>query len=166
MMTKTYSTRSCMVGTVKKSTETIWPTLFRRNVIQVCDGFPVFLGIKRDTVRSEILNPSFFSSPWTRGAPHVGLAVTMVWMSFRISEPVRGRPRCFLWDNFRQYRLNRSRCQEVTVSGFTNIKADFQSCQIMYRPIQNHRSRLFSFGRGTLCLKTASCCRRAAFSKA
>ena len=53
------------------------------------------LGIQRDTVRSEILTPSFFSSPWTRGVPHVGLAVAMVWMSFRISERVLGRPGCF-----------------------------------------------------------------------
>ena len=48
-----------------------------RNVIQVCDGFPVIFGIKRETVRSEILNPNFFSSPCIRGAPHVGLAVDM-----------------------------------------------------------------------------------------
>jgi hypothetical protein len=64
-------------------------------------------------------------------APHVGLAVAMVWMSFLISERVRGRPGCLGWDNFHQYRRNRSRCQEVTVSGCTNINADFQSCQIM-----------------------------------
>jgi hypothetical protein len=66
-----------MVATVKKSIETIWPTWFRRNAIQVCDGFPVFFGIKRETVRSEILNPNFFSSPCIRGAPHIGLAVDM-----------------------------------------------------------------------------------------
>src|SRR5262245_21395805 len=59
---------------------------------QFCDGFPGFLGIKRDTVRSEILNPSFFSSPCTRGAPHVGFARAMLWMSVRTSERVRGRP--------------------------------------------------------------------------
>src|SRR6516225_6814316 len=50
------------------------------------------LGHQRDTVRSEILNPSFFSSPCTRGAPHVGLAVAIVWTSLRISEHVRGLP--------------------------------------------------------------------------
>src|SRR5262249_37015003 len=41
------------------------------------------------------------------------------------------------------------RCQEVTVSGGTIIKPDFQSCQIKWGRIQNNRSRLFSFGRGT-----------------
>jgi hypothetical protein len=41
-----------------------------------------------------------------------------------------------------------------------------QPCQIMYRPIQNNRSRLFTFGRGTLRLNTASCWRSAAFSNA
>src|SRR6516165_6746086 len=73
---------------------------------------------------------------------------------------------CLDWDNFHQYRLHRLRCQEVTVSGCTIINADFQSCQIMYRPIQNNRSRLFSFGRGTLRFNTANCWRKAAFSKA
>ena len=53
---------------------------------------------------------------------------------------------------------------KVAVSGRTNIKANFQSCQIMYRPIQNNRSRLLSFGRGTLRLHTASWWRCAAFS--
>jgi hypothetical protein len=90
----------------------------------------------------------------------------MVWMSFLISERVLGRPVRFGWDKFRQYRLNRSRCQHVTVSGRTNIKADFQSCQTMYRPIQNNRSRLLSFGRGTLRLNTTSWWRSAAFSNA
>ena len=45
------------------------------------DGLPVFLGIQRDTVRSEIVNPSFFNSPCMRGAPHVGLAFAMVWQA-------------------------------------------------------------------------------------
>src|SRR5262249_40970882 len=81
--------------------------------------------MSRDTVRSEISNPSFFSSPCTRGAPQVGLADAMVWTSFRISERIRGRPGCLGWDNFHQYRLKRSRCQDVTVSGCTILNADF-----------------------------------------
>src|SRR5215831_12365309 len=45
--------------------------------------------------------PQFFSSPCTRGAPHVGFARAMLWMSVRTSERVPGRPG-FGWDNFHQ----------------------------------------------------------------
>jgi small subunit ribosomal protein S21 len=44
----------------------------------------------------------------------------MVWMSFRISEPVLGRPGCFGWDNFHQYRLNRFCCQLVAFQDYYN----------------------------------------------
>jgi hypothetical protein len=68
-----------MLVTSKASDECNAPT----PVIQVCDTFPVFFGMRRNTVRSEILNPSFFNSPCIRGAPQIGLAFDMVWMSFR-----------------------------------------------------------------------------------
>jgi hypothetical protein len=67
----------------------------RRNGKEIhrCDGFTVIvkkylpapscfriLGafrVQRETVRSEILNPSFSNSPWMRGAPQVGFSATM-----------------------------------------------------------------------------------------
>lgn len=70
----------------------------------------------------------------------VGFAAAMVRINSRISEPVRGRPGCFGWDNPHQYRLKRRRCQEITVSGRTMSNADFQSCQIIRKLIQNSRS--------------------------
>jgi len=54
------------VGTVKKSIETSSPMWLSRNVLQVCDGGFLLLGIQRETVRSEISMPSFNSScHWT-----------------------------------------------------------------------------------------------------
>ena len=55
----------------------------------------------------------------TRDAPHNGLAADMVLISLRISEFTRGRPDPFGCDNLHQYRLNRLRCHEITVSGLT-----------------------------------------------
>ena len=76
--TKTNKTLNSTVGTVKKSTETRLPTWLSRNVRQVCDG-----GVRRrtrylETVAWEISRPSFWSSPWIRGAPHRGLASAIV----------------------------------------------------------------------------------------
>jgi hypothetical protein len=45
-----------------------------------------------ETVRSEISNPSFNSSPWMRGAPQVGFSLAMVWMALRRSRAVIGLP--------------------------------------------------------------------------
>src|SRR5262245_48399558 len=108
-----------MVGTVKKSIDTTCPTWFRRNVIHACEGFLPFLGINRETVRSEISNPSLSSSPCTRGAPHNEFTAAMFLTSLRISELTRGRPGPVGNDNCRQYRLNRLRCHAITVSGRT-----------------------------------------------
>lgn len=40
-------------------------------------GFRVARRTQRETVRSEITNPSICSSPWMRGAPQVGLSATI-----------------------------------------------------------------------------------------
>ena len=113
-----------------------------------------FFGISRETVRSEISNPSFSNSPWIRGAPHSGFAAAIVRTQLRISALTDGRPGAFDCDNRRQYRLNRWRCQEITISGRTIISADFQSFQIILNPIQNSRSRPRSLGRLTSRLNT------------
>ncbi len=155
--TSTNNTLNCSVGTVKKSMETNWPTWLVRKVFHVWDGSLFCFGIKRETVRSEISTPSFRSSPWIRGAPQSGLAAAMVVIRLRISALNRGRPGPFGCDNLYQYRLNRLRCHEITVSGRTIIKADFQSFQIALSPIQKIRSRRRNLGLLMSLLKTANC---------
>src|SRR3954454_23990524 len=63
---KTINTNSILmviVGTVKKSIDTIWPTWLRRKVLQVWWGGRVSPRRMRDTVRSEMAMPSILSSP-------------------------------------------------------------------------------------------------------
>jgi hypothetical protein len=59
------------------------------------------------------------------------------------------RPGPFGCDNLHQYRLKRLRCQEITVSGRTTIRADFQFAQIVRKLIQNRRSHRCNLGRLT-----------------
>ena len=65
-----------------------------------------------------------------------------------------------------QYRLNPQRCQRMTVSGFTMTRTLSQSVQILRNSTQNSRSTFESRGRFTERRRTASCCRRATFSRA
>ena len=68
--------------------------------------------------------PSLRSSPWILGAPHNGLATPIWRTSWRISTVTAGRPqRCF--DFRRQYDLNPTRCQRITVSGRTIASASY-----------------------------------------
>ena len=110
--------------------------------------------------------PSFASSPCTRGAPQSGLALLMFRISSRISGATPGRPglRRRLFQV--QYRLNPQRCQRMTVSGFTMTRTLSQSVQILRNSTQNPRSTFESRGRFTERRSTASCCRRATFSRA
>ena len=65
-----------------------------------------------------------------------------------------------------QYRLNPQRCQRTTVSGFTMARTLSQSVQILRNSTQNSRSTFESRVRFTERRRTASCCRRATFSRA
>jgi hypothetical protein len=87
MMKKQYSTPNRIVGTVKKSIAAMASQWFRRKASQ---RFPRsgFLGtrfIHLETVRSEMSNPSMTSSPWMRGARHVGFSATMRKINSRTS---------------------------------------------------------------------------------
>jgi hypothetical protein len=59
-----------------------------------------------------------------------------------------------------------ARCQDTTVSGLTKMSASAQSDYSRRSVVQKSRSARLSLGRGCFLLKTASCCRRAAASKA
>ncbi len=95
-----------------------------------------------------------------------GLALLMFRISSHISGATPGRPglRRRLFQV--QYRLNPQRCQRTTVSGFTMTRTLSQSVQILRNSTQNPRSTFESRGRFTERRRTASCCRRATFSRA
>ena len=118
------------------------------------------------TAAWEMEMPSFASSPCMRGAPQRGLALLMFRISSRISGATPGRPglRRRLFQV--QYRLNPQRCQRMTVSGFTMTRTLSQSVQILRNSTQNSRSTFESRSRFTERWRTASCCRRATFSRA
>jgi hypothetical protein len=126
----------------------------------------LLLGIHRETVRSEMLMPSFRSSPCTRGAPHRMLAFAILRMSSRISRSFPGRPGRLLRDRRVQYAANLFRCQRTTVSGFTMTNVSLQRDQARDKSSQKTRSALRSLGRGCCRFMIASCWRRARFSRA
>src|SRR5260370_24154147 len=74
-----------MVGTVKKSIDTVVFTWFSRKVRHVCEG-----GFRRRTMYlltlvSPTSMPSLRSSPCMRGAPHSGFSRLILPISLRIS---------------------------------------------------------------------------------
>jgi hypothetical protein len=67
---------------------------FRRNAVQRSTepaGAGRF-GMYRCTVRSATWKPSMRSSPWIRGAPHVGFSNAMRLTRSRTSDAIGGRP--------------------------------------------------------------------------
>ena len=61
----------------------------------------------RETVRSEMVMPSIFSSPWIRGARQSGLAAAIRSISWRISAAMAGPPRTAVM-------RSRQSCPELT----------------------------------------------------
>src|SRR5260370_23935761 len=81
-----------MLGSVKKSIDTVVFTWFSRKVRHVCEG-----GFRRRTMYlltlvSPISMPSFRSSPWMRGAPQIGFSRLILRISLRISFDTGGAP--------------------------------------------------------------------------
>jgi hypothetical protein len=70
------------------------------------------------------------SSPWIRGAPHVGFSATIWKINSRISFGVCFLPTC-LWtlEISLQYIRKPARCQRTTVSGVTTRRACFHPDQ-------------------------------------
>jgi len=92
-------------------------------------------------------NPSFWSSPWTLGAPQLGFSCAKRRISARISAvdfglPPRAR------DRHLQKSRNPFRCQPTTVCGFTTTRTSAQRDQIRRKAVQNSRSSGFNRGRG------------------
>ena len=154
------------VETVKKSMAKLLCMWLVKNVRQVWDGglASMCFFIMFDTVFSETVIPSFWSSPWMRGAPQSGLAFAISMTSFRISWSIGGLPSTLFRDLCVQYSLNPFLCQWMTVSGCTMIREDFHPDQIFDSQTQKMRSRLRILGCFIDLLNTASCCRNARFS--
>ena len=91
-----------------------------------------------------------------RGAPQSGFS-RLIWrISFRVSWETGGRPGR-PWRTFQvQNSLKPLRCQEITVSGFTMIRADRQSLHNCDKRAQKNRSAAVNFGRFTEHCKTLS----------
>src|SRR5215469_15685227 len=116
-------------------------------------------------VRSEMSNPSLSSSPWIRGAPHVGFSATMRKIRSRTSLLIGFLPTGFRVREIQfQYSRKPVRCQRTTVCGVTRINDLFQPDQTLRRMTQNSLSTELSRGRGRLACRASSCCRRARFS--
>ena len=119
----------------------------------------------RETVRSDISNPSFRSSPWILGAPQVLFSSTICRIRVWTSLLILGLPVFFDWERNRQNRRKPARCQETTVSGLTMIRAFVHAGQSRRSRIPKSLSHFFYFGRGFLRLRTLSCWRKAKISR-
>jgi hypothetical protein len=111
-------------------------------------------------VLSETSKSSIESSPWIRGAPHVGFSATILKIRSRTSFEIRFLPNTWrALEIARQQRANPARCDRATVSGVTMIRACFQSDQNLRARIQKCLSNKLGLGLGFLRLNAASCCR-------
>ena len=72
--------------------------------------------------------PSFSSSPWIRGAPHM-LTLAMRLMSLQISGSMPGRPPLARLRQA-QYLRKPARCHLITVAGLTMTSDSFQRAQV------------------------------------
>ena len=122
--------------------------------------------IQREMVRSETSKPSIRSSPWMRGAPHIGFSTTIRKINSRTSFEVCLLPTCTrTLEISLQYIRKPARCQRTTVSGVTTMRASFHPDQNRLTVTQKSLSTNASRGRGRRRFKTASCCRSTRFSK-
>src|SRR2546425_6793785 len=124
------------------------------------------LGTSRETVRSATRMPIFRSSPWILGATQKGLAAAIRVTRAVISGLIGGRPRVGRPESLVQCSRKRRRCHRRTVSGVTITRGCLHPAQTLVSATQKSRSVVRSFGRVTVCLYTASCWRKARFSRA
>ena len=104
-----------------------------------------WLGISRpiqgEMVRSETSRPSRSSSPWIRGAPHVGFSATIRKIRSRTSFETHLLPCDSQTRKIRhQGKPKPARCHRTTVSGVTTRRNCFHSDQNRRAATQNHFS--------------------------
>jgi hypothetical protein len=114
--------------------------------------------IQREIVRSETSKPSMRSSPWMRGAPHVGFSMTIRKINSRTSFDVCRLPVGLpTLEISLQYKRNPALCQRTTVSGVTTMSACLHSDQNRRTATQKSLSSKSSLGRGRRRFRAASC---------
>ena len=149
--------RNDIVGTTNKSIAAMPLAWLWRNVFHPCDGGRLTRGMYLATVVCPTSMPSFSSSPWIRGAPQSGLARLTSRMSRRISSSAFGRPpRGF---DFQRHQSRKpARCQRITVSGLTMVRASSTLGATRYSTDNMNRSTLRNAGlAGTFRCSTLSC---------
>ena len=99
-----------------------------------------------------------------RGAPHSGFSRLILRISWRVSTGTLGRPRRPRRDFHAQKRRKPFRCQPMTVSGLTIIRAERQPRQVAANHAHRNRSEAVSFGRLIERCRTVSWWRRASTS--
>ena len=100
----------------------VWPPRwFAKNVRQLCDQMVGRPCRYRETVRSEMVIPSFSNSPWIRGAPQRQFSAAIQRIRSRQGESMRGLPGRRA--RRRQHRSTPSRCQRSTVAGWISTSA-------------------------------------------
>src|SRR5260370_38212074 len=173
MTKKQCRTPKVSVGTVKKSIAAIASRWLSKKAAQRFAS-SALLGafrIQRDTVRSDIslryveAEHSQFSMN-TRRAPGqvLGYHAEDEFAQFFACTP-SPRTCAMPREPHFQYNLNPARCQPTTVSGWTRINACFHPGQSRHNITQNNLSEAATRGCGCRTFKTASCCRRARFSR-
>ena len=136
-----------MVGTVKKSTDTKLLRWLSKKVRQVCEGGFRWRTMYLFTLVSPMSIPSLSSSPWMRGAPHIGFSRLILRISSRVSLGTFGLPG-FPCRTFQVQKSRKPlRCQATTVSGFTITRAERQSRQTLHSQTHRPRSTTVNCGR-------------------
>ena len=149
-----------MVGTTRKSTETICAEWFFRNVFQRClVVLGSFFGMYRSTEDSEISNPSFNSSPWIRGAPQRGLSLAICLIKLIWARGIAGRPGVDLLFHFPN-TLKLCWCQRMTVSGLKTRSVSFQELKTSVMTLKKILSEGRSRGLEDVRASISSCFRR------
>src|SRR5437660_7558702 len=101
-----------------------------------------------------------------RGAPQVGFSTTIRKINSRTSFGVGFLPtRVPTLEISFQYKRKPARCQRITVSGATTIRACFQPDQKRLKATQNSLSNGLKHGLRRRRFNTASCWRNARFSR-
>ena len=122
--------------------------------------------IQREIVLSQRSKPSIRSSPWMRGAPQAGFSTTIQKINSRTPFGVGFLPtRVLTLEISFQYKRKPARCQRITVSGVTTIRACSHPDQNRRTATQNNLSNGLRQGRRRRRFNTASCWRSTRFSR-
>lgn len=149
-----------MVGTTRKSTDTICAEWFFKKVFQRClVVLGAFFGMYRCTVASEISKPSLSISPWIRGAPQSGLSFAICLIKAIWSRGIFGLPVSDLLFHL-QYNLKPCRCHRITVSGLMISNELFQEMKMFVRMPKKNLSEGLIRGLRDVRASISSCFRK------